>query len=134
MEDVFISMPENFAELLYGPPDLRTQRLVAAARAYIAETATRDRVEKQHEQHGVAPHYASARAQHESALSSCSGAPQAEVTAKSARQWVKRWRRRWGVKRGKLQTCDVLSPGLLVDKLAWLSFMDRRFLHEKLWK
>ena len=134
VEDVFISMPENFAELLYGPPpDLYTQRLVAAARAYIAEAATRDWVEKQNEQHGDALHYASARAQYEPALSSCSGAPQAEVTAKSARQWVKRWRRRWGVKRGKLKTRDVLSPGLLVDKVAWLSFMDRRFLHEELW-
>ena len=134
VEDVFISMPENFAELMYGPPDLRTQRLVAVARAYIAEAATRDWVEKQNEQHGVAPHYASARAQYDSALSSCSSAPQAEVAAKSARQWVKRWRRRWGVKCGKLKTSDVLSPGLLVDKVALLSFMDRRFLHGKLWK
>ena len=49
VEDVFISMPENFAELLYAPPDLRTQRLVAAARSYIAEAATRDWVEKQNE-------------------------------------------------------------------------------------
>lgn len=134
VEDVFMSMPENFAELMYSPPDLRAQKLVAVARAYIAEAATRGWVEKQNEQHGVAPHYASARVQYESALSSCSIAPQAEVTAKSARQWVKRWRRRWGVKRGKLKTSDVLSPGLLVDKIALLSFMGRRFLHGKLWK
>jgi len=121
VEDLFISMPDNFIELMYGQLDRSTQRVVASARAYLAEAATRDWVEKQNRQHGVAPRYAMARAQYDRVLRENSHGERAEVTAKSARQWVKRWRKRWGVKRGRLKTSDVLSPGLLVDKVAGLT-------------
>ena len=115
VEDIFLTMPDDFPTKVWDPLDAAMKRICSAAHSFLAEFATFEWVANQNEEHGVAPSSVAARTQYEESLGI---AGLASTSCKSARRWVRRWRRRWPVTRGKLQVAEPLAPGEIEAKAA----------------
>lgn len=118
VEDIFMALPDDFAAHIHYPEGMAMQHVATEVRRYVAEAKTRDWVEQQNKEHGVAPTSLDARAQYEAALSSAGQDGGTLLSPRSARKWTRRWQRRWGVMRGKLRKQEPLDPKLVSDKVA----------------
>ena len=115
VEDIFMSMPDDFVANILCAEDPATKRIAAAARSYIAESRTVDWVEQQNLARGIAPSSVAARIQFEE-LSHAHAPASSSIGLRGARQWARRWSRRWAVKRGNLHRQEPLDTQVLVDK------------------
>ena len=121
VEDAFIRQPDDFAATMQTPPDNdhASKRLAATARRLIGEAKTRDWVERQNLDHGVAPSSLRARAYFDT-VHNDGNQGDAFVSPKHARQWARRWGRRWGVKRGKVHRQEPLDHEAIAAKEPWI--------------
>ena len=83
VEDIFLTMPDDFPTKVWDPLDAARKRICSAAHSFLAEFATFEWVAKQNEEHGVAPSSVAARTQYEKSLDT---AGLASTSCKSARR------------------------------------------------
>ena len=86
----------------------------------MAESMTRDWVEQQNVEHGIAPSALEARACYDQVRRGSTAEGRDAPSAQAARQWTRRWQKRWAAKRGKLRRQEPLAPGLILEKVAQL--------------
>lgn len=117
VEDIFLSMPENFAAHVWDPPDAAMSRVCVAARRFLAQSKVFEWVGKQNLDHGVSPCSVDAKDKYDEFMlvdSAASG----QSSRSSVKSWARRWSRRWGVQRGKIQQAEPLDPASVADKAA----------------
>ena len=121
VEDAFLRQPDDFAATMQTPPDNNhvTRRLAETARRLIGEAKTRDWVQKQNVDHGVAPSSLSARAYFDTVYKD-GDRGDAFMSPKHARQWARRWGRRWGVKHGRVHRQEPLDREAITAKEPWI--------------
>ena len=117
VEDIFLSMPENFAAHVWDPPDAAMSRVCAAARRFLAQSKVFEWVGEQNLDHGVSPSSVDARDKYDEFMlvdSAASG----QSSRSTVKSWARRWSRQWGVKRGKIKQAEPLDPDNVADKAA----------------
>lgn len=121
VEDMFLRQSDDFVMSVAHPSDDSTKKTLAQAQSFIADHEVFCWVETQNVTHGVAPSSVAARVKFEEARSKL-GLAVGEVTPKHARQWARRRRRRWPVKRGSLKRSEPISAEDAIGKatLQWV--------------
>ena len=119
VEDMFLKQSDDFVTKLSCPSDDKTRRICDQASSFIAEHEVFAWVGKQNIEHGVAPSSSSARQKFDESRSKL-GIAAEDVKPRGAKQWIRRWRRRWPVKRGRLQRGEPLQAAEITQKVTSL--------------